>query len=83
MAAVNPVILLAKFPVPEPSAVLESRIVGPVEILQQTPRAITADPPSTAIFPPLMAEVVVIEVIVVVVMVGWDAIRVVKLISFP
>jgi hypothetical protein len=44
--------------------------VGLVEVLQQTPHADTAPPPSEVTAPPLLAEAVVIEDIAVVVSVG-------------
>jgi len=56
--------------VPEPSAVLLFAVVGFAEVLQQTPRAVTAAPPSAVILPPLCAVVPVMEVTAVVVKVG-------------
>jgi hypothetical protein len=44
--------------------------VGLAEVLQQTPQADKAPPPSEVIDPPLMADVIVIADIVVVVTVG-------------
>jgi hypothetical protein len=75
--------LLTKLPVPVPSDVLLFAIVGPVEILQQTPRTVTEAPPSLVMLPPLVAVVEVMEVIAVVVRVGIEAARVEKFISFP
>jgi hypothetical protein len=75
---VNPVILLVKTPVPVPSDVLVlNATVAPELVLQQTPRAVTAEPPSVDIFPPEDAVVLVIEEIAVVVSVGIFACAVV------
>jgi hypothetical protein len=49
--------LLVKLPVPVPSEVLVPAVVGVVEVLQQTPRAVIAAPPSLVMFPPPLAEV--------------------------
>jgi hypothetical protein len=54
----------------EPSAVLLFAVVGFAVVLQQTPRAVTAAPPSAVILPPLCAVVPIMEVIAVVVKVG-------------
>lgn len=83
VAAVNPVILLVKIPVPVTSDVILSEIVGLALILQHTPRAVTADPPSEEILPPLEAVVVVIVETAVVVIVGTTTDWVVKVISAP
>ena len=49
--------LLLNVPVPVPSLVFEvSAMVGFGEVLQTTPRAVTAEPPSALTFPPLVAE---------------------------
>ena len=61
---------LVKTPVPVPSVVLASAVVGFAVVLQHTPRAVTADPPSAVTFPPLAAPVDVIPVTAVVVTVG-------------
>jgi type III secretory pathway component EscU len=45
-------------------------VVGLVDIPQQTPFAVTVDPPSDEIVPPLVAVVIVILVIAVVVTTG-------------
>lgn len=45
-----------------PSDVLLFEIVGPEEVFQQIPRAVTDAPPSADIVPPEVAELVVIEV---------------------
>lgn len=54
-------IVLANVPVPLPSVVWLPVIVGFGELLQQTPRAVTAAPPSELTVPPLDAEVAVNE----------------------
>ena len=59
-----------KEPVPLPSVVCEFEIVGLVEVLQQTPRAVTAHPPVAVTLPPPVAEVARIAVIDDVVTVG-------------
>lgn len=53
--------LLENVPVPVPSDVCVEFRLGLCEVAQQTPRAVTADPPSLLIFPPLIAETFVIE----------------------
>jgi hypothetical protein len=53
---------LVKIPVPVPSTVLLSKVVGLVVVLQQTPRAVTKAPPSAPTVPPLLAVVVVISI---------------------
>ena len=73
--------LLVKVPVPVPSVVLESEVVGLAEVLQQTPLAVTAAPPSEPIFPPDEAEVDVTEPGAVVVIDGRAS--VVNVISEP
>ena len=70
MFAVSPVKLLTNTPVPLPSVVWLSAIVGLELILQHTPLAVTVAPPSDVTFPPLVAVVVVMFVTVVVVKVG-------------
>ena len=57
---INPTIELLKVPVPVPSEVILSPIVGLVVILQQMPLTVTEEPPSDVTFPPLEALVVVI-----------------------
>ena len=60
-----------KIPIPVPSVVLVGKaMVGLGVVLQQTPRAVTAAPPSVLIVPPLPAVVLVIAVTAVVVIVG-------------
>jgi hypothetical protein len=66
----SPVRLLVNAPVPVPSLVLSSETVGPDDMLQHTPRSITAYPPSEVIVPPLTAVVGVIAVIFVVLSTG-------------
>jgi hypothetical protein len=61
---------LANAPVPVPSVVWLPLITGFVVVLQQTPRAVTVEPPSELILPPLAAVVLVIDVGAVVVSVG-------------
>ena len=62
-----------KLPIPVPSAVLESLMVGVVVVAQQTPLAVIAPPPSAVILPPETAVVKVKEVTAVVVRVGSAA----------
>ena len=58
MPAVNAVIELVNIPVPVLSVVLVLKaVVGPVVVLQHTPRAVTEAPPSLVTFPPLVAVV--------------------------
>ena len=57
----KPVMELVKEPTPEPSVVCSPAVVGFDAAPQQTPRAVTADPPSMVIFPPELAEFRVIE----------------------
>ena len=67
---------LIKLPDPVPSAVLLFvlfKIVGVGEVLQQTPRTVTGDPPSLVIFPPLVAEAEVTADIGVVMRTGGTA----------
>ena len=69
--AVNPVMLLVNAPVPVPSTVLVANaIVGLAVVLQQIPLAVMVAPPSEVMFPPLVAVVVVMPLIVFVVTVG-------------
>ena len=59
--------LLEKLPEPVPSFDLLSAIIGLVPVLQQTPRAITGELPSSVISPPLVAllpEIFEIEIVV-------------------
>ena len=62
---------LVNVPIPVPSVVLVGKaMVGLGVVLQQTPRAVTAAPPSALIVPPLPAVVLVMADMAVVVMVG-------------
>ena len=83
--AVKPVIALVNVPIPVPSVVLvDKAMVGLGIVLQQTPRAVTAAPPSVLIVPPLPAVVFVMAVIAVVVIVGMlEVAAVVKIESPP
>ena len=65
--AVKPVMLLVKLPVPAPSEVMLSVMVGVALVLQQTPRAVTVAPPSEVTLPPPIAVVCVIPFTAVVV----------------
>ena len=70
-------------PVPDPSVVELSAVVGLVLVDQHTPFAVTAAPPSSVIFPPDTADVNVIELTAVVASVGTWRSWVVNEISFP
>ena len=76
--------LLVKLPVPVPSDVLASAVVGLAVVDQHTPRAVTSDPPLLVTSPP---EVAVVRVILVtaaaVVTVGIASAVVAKVRSFP
>jgi hypothetical protein len=61
---------LVNVPVPVPSVVFESVIVGFAAVPQQTPRAVTADVPSEVTFPPEVAEETDSDEIAVVVTAG-------------
>ena len=62
-----------KEPVPVPSLVLVVKaMVGLEVVAQQTPRAITGDPPSAVMFPPLIADKEVMLLAAVVESVGRD-----------
>jgi hypothetical protein len=79
----NPVRLLVKVPVPVPSVVLESVMVGFAAVAQQVPLAVIVPPPSEMIFPPETAVVKVIEETTVVVRVATTIRVVVNVTSFP
>ena len=66
----RPVRLLVKVPVPVPSEVWLSEVVGFADVLQQRPLSVTDAPPSEVTFPPLEAVVEVMEEGVVVVIAG-------------
>jgi hypothetical protein len=53
--------LLTKAPVPVPSLVQESDVVGEPLVFQQTPRAVTEALPALVTLPPPVAEVEVLE----------------------
>ena len=52
---------LVKLPEPVPSVVILFETVGEDEVFQQIPRAVTGDPPSSVILPPLVIDVEVME----------------------
>ena len=62
MLRFKPVRLLVKVPVPVPSSVLLSDVVGDCDVLQQTPFAVIDAPPSSVTFPPEDAVVWAIAV---------------------
>ena len=74
---------LVNAPVPDPSAVLLSAVVGFCEVLQHTPREVTEELPCVVTLPPPVAELVETRVIEVVVTVGSAALAVVKLQAVP
>jgi len=78
---VNPVISVENTPVPSPTAIMESLIVGSPTLLQQIPRLVTTAPPFEVILPPHVADVPVISDAASVFMVG--KLSVVKKYSFP
>ena len=67
MFGARPVRELIKLPRPEPSVVWLPVMVGFAALPQQTPRAVTGDPPSEVTLPPDMAVVMVIVAAAVVV----------------
>ena len=76
--------LLVKLPAPVPFVVFELLVVGLVDVLQQTPLAVTVAPPSEAIFPPQTTLDLVIEDTELVETVGVPAVLpVVKLLLEP
>ena len=76
--------LLLNVPVPVPSLVFEvSAMVGVGEVLQMTPRAVTAEPPWELTFPPLVAAVVLMLLAAVVLTVAVVYPTVVKDSSSP
>lgn len=82
MTLVRPVILLEKLELPEPLFVLEFAVVGPGEVLQQTPFAVIAERQSPDNVPPETALIDVIDVIDDVVTVG-NAVPLVNVTSAP
>ena len=73
MFGVKPVRVELKLPVPVPSLVfVVKEIVGLVLVDHTTPLFVMGALPSAVILPPDVAEVVVIEVIALVVIVGGD-----------
>ena len=70
MFSVSPVSELVKTPVPIPSVVWLLATVGFADVLQQTPRAVTAPPPSDVTLPPPAAVAAVTDDGTVVVTVG-------------
>ncbi len=80
MLTLSPVRSLVKLPVPLPSLVLLSFTVGFGLVLQQTPLAVMAAPPSSVILPPHFA---VDSVISLTFDVDTMPSRVVKLVSSP
>ena len=79
--AVSPDIELVKLPVPAPSFVRLSEVVGCGMVLQHTPRAVTVAPPSDETSPSTWAEALVTLLTLMVLTVGGSG--VLKLISFP
>ena len=59
--AVNPAIEDEKVPIPLPSEVWASFMVGLGDVLQQTPRAVTEAPPVAVTLPPQVAVLSVIS----------------------
>ena len=53
-----------KAPIPEPLTVVLLAIVGVAVVLKQTPLTETASPPSSVIFPPLVAVKIVMLVVI-------------------
>jgi hypothetical protein len=62
---------------------VESETVGFVVVPHTTPLAVIGEPPSAVMFPPLEAEVVVMELAATVVRVAKEPTDVVKVISAP
>ena len=79
---INPVSVLVNMPIPEPSVVLLSAVVGLAEVLQQIPRTVTFELPALVILPPAIAVVLDIELGIIVEIVGGEA-NVVKVNSSP
>ena len=66
--------LLAKLPVPVPSSVLGSDVVGLADVLQHTPLCVIEAPPSVMVLPPESAVVEVTFVTAVVFRVGTSSV---------
>jgi hypothetical protein len=66
--------VLTKVPVPELSIVLKFAVVGFETVFQQTPRLVTAAPPSAVTLPPLNEAVPVMAVTAVVLIIGAVAV---------
>lgn len=73
---------LVKLPIPDPSEVFASAIVGFWFVLQHTPLEVTVPPPSPVIFPPAVAVEAAKTVTAFVVKAGAIA-NVLKETSFP
>jgi hypothetical protein len=67
---VRPVMELVNVPIPVPSLVQVPPTAGLVDVLQQTPLAVTSAPPSDVMLPPPVADVLVILEMAVVTTVG-------------
>jgi hypothetical protein len=67
---IRPVRLLVKDPVPAPLLVVLFAVVGLGLVLQHTPRAVMAEPPSLLMLPPLLAVVAVMALAAVVLRTG-------------
>jgi len=74
--------LLVNEPDPVPWVVWELLVVGFAAVPQHIPRAVTGEPPSEVIFPPLFAVVAPISVTAAVVKTGLTE-RVLNVTSFP
>jgi hypothetical protein len=75
--------VLVKLPVPDPSLVVLSPVVGFDVVAQQTPRIVTDEPPSSVIFPPDVAVVEATDERAVAVTVGFVIGLVVNETSLP
>ena len=75
--------LLTKLPVPVPLLVWLPVAIGPEDVPQHTPLAVTVPLPSSVTLPPDAAVVAAIALMAVVVTVGNTTAIVVKVISFP
>ena len=75
MDEVNPVKLLVKVPIPDPSLVIVPEVVGLDEVPYATPRIVTGAPPSWVTSPPVVALVALIPETIVVETVGITSLR--------